>query len=475
IPSIVPQLSEPLLSYVGAVRFARNAQGYLQEGYRKYKGSVFRVPMFDRWVVVVCGAAMCEELRRYPEDKMSFYEAAHELVQTKYTITASLIQTPIHVPVIQGPLTRNLDVLLLDMISEIAIAIPKAIPVKGDEWVKLPGYATITQIVAQVSNRAFVGAPTCRNQEHLDIIINFTGGVAKARFILGFVPHFLKRFVGTVLPWSRNAMKRFKALIRNVVEQRQSELRKHGKDWTDKPCDLLTWLVEGAQETGGSTDLIAEALLVTNFLATHTSSSSLTHALYSLAANQQYLQPLREEVEAAVKTDGWTKAAINKLWRLDSFLKETQRLYGIGSVALIRKAIQDITLSDGTLIPTGTICAAAAFPLHHDKEYYADPDEFNPFRFSDMRASSEGNNVKHQYVNTSSEYIAFGHGKLACPGRFFASIELKAILAYLIINYDIKTEDGRRPKDHWFGTAIVPNTSAHVMFRKRQFGSTAVA
>jgi len=50
------------------------------------------------------------------------------------------------------------------------------------------------------------------------------------------------------------------------------------------------------------------------------------HALYYLAAFPEYIQPLREEVEEIVKSEGWTKTALGKMHKLDSFIKETQRL-----------------------------------------------------------------------------------------------------------------------------------------------------
>ena len=72
----------------------------------------------------------------------------------------------------------------------------------------------------------------------------------------------------------------------------------------------------------------------------------------------------------------------------------------------------DVTLSDGTVLPKGTVVVAAAHPLHHDEVNYADPSVFDPFRFSRMR-EREGEGTKHQFVNTSPEYVAFGHGKHA--------------------------------------------------------------
>ena len=40
------------------------------------------------------------------------------------------------------------------------------------------------------------------------------------------------------------------------------------------------------------------------------------------------IQPLREEVELIAKEQGWTKASIFSMRKLDSFLRETQRISG---------------------------------------------------------------------------------------------------------------------------------------------------
>ena len=57
----------------------------------------------------------------------------------------------------------------------------------------------------------------------------------------------------------------------------------------------------------------------------------------------------------------------------------------------------------------------------------------------------------------------------ASPGRFFAANELKAIMAHLIVNYDVKLEqEGMRPLNKYFGLAVLPDPTAVVLFRKRR-------
>ena len=54
------------------------------------------------------------------------------------------------------------------------------------------------------------------------------------------------------------------------------------------------------------------------------------------------------------------------------------------------------------------------------------------------------------------------------PGRFFAANELKAMLGYIVLNFDVKLEgDGKRPENVHRGPTVVPSPSARVFFRKR--------
>lgn len=89
---------------------------------------------------------------------------------------------------------------------------------------------------------------------------------------------------------------------------------------------------------------------------------------------------------------------------------DDQQLYD--PVSLIRKALKDVVLSNGTVIPAGALFVAASASTHTDSDHYDDPTKFNPWRFSDMR-EKEGESTRHQYVTTSVDYMPFGHGKHA--------------------------------------------------------------
>ncbi|TBU57543.1 hypothetical protein BD310DRAFT_550142 [Dichomitus squalens] len=118
--------------------------------------------------------------------------------------------------------------------------------------------------------------------------------------------------------------------------------------------------------------------------------------------------------------------------KLDSLLRESIRYHGITLglcppcisrcacllkqrhlrplVTLTRKGTKDVTLINGTFSPKGTLLAAAAYPTHHDETTYVNADMFDPFCFARMHVNRDRDRGKHKFVNTSVDYISFGHG-----------------------------------------------------------------
>jgi cytochrome P450 len=100
---------------------------------------------------------------------------------------------------------------------------------------------------------------------------------------------------------------------------------------------------------------------------------------------------------------------------------------------------------------------------------YENADVFDGFRFSRARQDGREGGETRPMVTTGVDHLSFGHGPNACPGRFFAATELKAILAHILINYDVRAEqEGVRPKDTMFGLHISPSRKGKIWMRKRQ-------
>ena len=137
----------------------------------------------------------------------------------------------------------------------------------------------------------------------------------------------------------------------------------------------------------------------------------------------------------------------------------------------------------------GTRIAIPMESIHHDESVYPEAKTYDAFRFSRSRESyerevaevqhdsqstrvngqpkpTEGENpptgqaktekekdlkrilaLKNQsLVTVADNFLTFGHGRHACPGRFFASQEMKLLLVYILTHYDIEYLP-ERPQD----------------------------
>nr|ANC28048.1 cytochrome P450 [Polyporus umbellatus] len=465
IPTIGP--SAPLVSYLGAIRYIRNAEGMLWQGYRKYYGSIFKVSMLDGWLVVLSGPRLIDELRRISDDQLSSVEGVAEVLQLRHTLDPSF-DDQFHVPVVRDKLARNLAAVYPDVLDEIFVAFQEYIPYRNDsEWVSVHMYPIVQKVMARASNRIFVGLPHCRDPKYLDVTVNFTNDVFISSFIINRFPDFIKPLIGRMLPATTKSKKILRPILLPMLKERLAAM--DSKKGEDKPRDMLQWLLEEGRSKGTPLDSIVDKVLLVNFGAIHTSTVTFTHALYNLATYTHHIEPLRDEIESIIKEEGWSTGSLKKMRKLDSFLKESMRLADGSLLNMFRKAMKDVTLSDGTRIPKGTLVAASAVVAHSDDTRYADPTVFDPFRFARMREGDIEESDKHQLVNTSVDFITFGHGKHACPGRFFAANALKTMMAYLVLNYDVRfEEEGKRPANIRIGPSNLPSESAQVLFRKRR-------
>jgi hypothetical protein len=63
----------------------------------------------------------------------------------------------------------------------------------------------------------------------------------------------------------------------------------------------------------------------------------------------------------------------------------------------------------------------------------------------------------------------FGFGRQACPGRWYASAQIKLVMCLLLIDYEFKYPDGQkeRPKNWVKDEKTGPNMEQIILFRRR--------
>ncbi|KAI0690391.1 cytochrome P450 [Cerioporus squamosus] len=461
----------PLMSYVGGLYTLFRGKHLLEYGYKKYGSRPFKIPLLSGWVVVVSNPEVMEDIRTRPEDQLWLTQALMNAFPSYHVTGKELWENTWLHELILKDLTRSISAMLPDLMDELEVTAQEFLPRDGDGWVCLNPSKTSEDIIVRVINRGFVGFPTCRNKEYLNLVAQYSHGIVTAWASALIFPILLALPVGIgrFFNAAPNAARKCTRLLKPILDERRElfERKLAGDDTVQVPTDVLQMCTEEGVTRGYTDERFMIRIMSTNLGALHTTSMSLTNALYDLAAHPEYAQPLRDEIAPILAAEGWTKQALGKMWKVDSFLKESHRYNGMGVLSMLREAMTDVVLIDGTVIPKGTIVGVPTFAIHHDKEKYPDPDTFDPFRFARVRAQ-DGNETKHQLSTTALDWVGFGHGKQSCPGRFFAASELRAVLAYIVMNYDLKLEGGGpRPKNFFFAVSLVPPPSGRISFRKR--------
>jgi len=131
-----------------------------------------------------------------------------------------------------------------------------------------------------------------------------------------------------------------------------------------------------------------------------------------------------------------------------------------------RMATDNIEFSDGTRIPKGTITGVTAHGMW-DSKTYSEPHVWDGRRFLRMREAA-GQEHAAQLVSTNPEYLSFGHGQHACPGRFFAANEVKIMLIHFLLKYDWRLPEGApAPQVQDSGFFIGADAKAKLEYRRR--------
>ena len=126
----------------------------------------------------------------------------------------------------------------------------------------------------------------------------------------------------------------------------------------------------------------------------------LTQAIYDLATYNEYIPIIREEIERVSAEDGEIKyTSLAKMKKMDSFIKESQRLNAPTLLTLQRYTTAPVTLPDGKCLPVGTSLAVAAREVNFDERIHRNPKVFDGLRFEKLRQQA-GNENKYQIVTT---------------------------------------------------------------------------
>ncbi|KAL3481775.1 cytochrome P450 [Aspergillus californicus] len=134
---------------------------------------------------------------------------------------------------------------------------------------------------------------------------------------------------------------------------------------------------------------------------------SLVNLLYDTASyGPEYVDELREEI--------------------------TECLADITGMRMVTS--DTFSFDDGLTFPKGATIAFPTMYMRQDPGNFPSADKFDAFRHC------------RTHANNQYDWVMFGYGRQACPGRFYALRLLKTVLGELILRYDIRYAGGHRPR-----------------------------
>ncbi|OJJ46455.1 hypothetical protein ASPZODRAFT_32476, partial [Penicilliopsis zonata CBS 506.65] len=242
---------------------------------------------------------------------------------------------------------------------------------------------------------------------------------------IGYVPWVAQIMSRLPIPDPTQSLQDF---ARSALEERKKE--------SNPSADVLSFVFSGKQDlTPG--EQMQDAMLL-QVAGSDTTLSALIFACYHLAIDKQLQRDIREEIQGNLEAE-LTFDTVKDLALLQGLINETLRLHPPGATALPREIPKGGVHVCNTFIPEYTTASCPTWSIQRDPKHYDNADTFD---------------VKRWAAPSNKAFIPFSMGPSNCVGKLFAYMEMKYVLAKLIISFDISLAEGedgaalKKSKDH---------------------------
>ncbi|XP_011172178.2 cytochrome P450 6j1-like [Solenopsis invicta] len=248
----------------------------------------------------------------------------------------------------------------------------------------------------------------------------------KMAYILGIlIPSFNKIFkVGFI---QKHVDQYFRALVADLMEQRRRDKIPRN--------DFLHLMAELERAEGDKLDIETVTGYALSFIVDGNESTSSVMSFFGfyLASYPEVQEKLREEVMSVLKRyDGKiTYEGLREMTYMDQVFNETMRMIPAG-IPIKKRCTEEFELkgSDGLVcrVQPGTEILIPVQALHRDPQYWENPEEYDPERFSSDRKQSI----------ERFTYLPFGEGPRMCVGMRMAQLQVKAGLTIILRKYKLE-------------------------------------
>jgi cytochrome P450 len=213
------------------------------------------------------------------------------------------------------------------------------------------------------------------------------------------------------------AMTRTRDLLDPVVSQYRATRTDH--------ADLLSMVVSAYEQEPDPQQTIYDQVINIMLGATETTASAVVWTLRLLDRHPDVAERLLAEVQDVLGGRLPDHDDLPKLAYTQRVLTETLRLYP--PIWLLgRAATGDVTWKEGN-IPAGSAVLASYYSLHRDPEVFADPETFDPDRWSPERIT----------LTQRQGFFGLGAGRRKCIGDAFGMNEATIAVATILSRWQL--------------------------------------
>ncbi len=194
----------------------------------------------------------------------------------------------------------------------------------------------------------------------------------------------------------------------------------------------------------GCTFMETDAKMATTnlLLAGITTTSNTFYSLINILAHKRKVQEsILDEINRVV-SPGYPVRVQDKhaMPYTRALIYEVLRYTSVVPVTVSHRAVEKVRIG-GYTIPKGTRVLPNLWALHHDPEFWKDPEEFRPERFLD----EDGNVVPADHANRK-HLMPFGAGPRVCLGESMALVRLFIWTAAMIQKFRVVPAEGNKPE-----------------------------
>ena len=225
----------------------------------------------------------------------------------------------------------------------------------------------------------------------------------------------------------RRSLRTLDGLVFRIIDS-----RRRGENADAK--DLLALLMAATEDGRGMTDQQLRDEVMTLVMAGHeTTANALAWTFYLLSKDPEVERRLRGEVVRTLGDRAPQAEDAPRLKYTAMVVNESMRIFP--PVWAFERQAQGDDEVNGFKIPARSLVAIAPFLLHRHRDYWENPEGFDPERFSPERAEGR----------PRFAYLPFGGGPRQCIGMGFALTEAQVLLARIAQRFRLELVSSRPP------------------------------